>query len=142
MPPKPTHPVVAFLFKALKFILLPFCKIFFAPAAQRTFVKTSVLLVTISWILVTSLAAYILFYNNYVPPITHVQPVWFNYGQDIVPQPPSAIVDIGVGNSLVSKLFCSSLQLHNALCFSHYAMNKCMMYLFSYTCLHQMSILE
>lgn len=52
-------------------------------------------MVTISWILVTSLAAYILFYNKYVPPITHVQPIWFNYGQDIVPQPPSAVVDIG-----------------------------------------------
>lgn len=95
--------------KTLKVILLPFCKIFFAPAAQRTFVKTSVLIVTISWILVTSFVAYILFYNRYVPPITHVQPVFLNYGQH---QPPSAMVDIKSLPLRHEQVYDVSVQLH------------------------------
>lgn len=88
---KPSHPIVMVLFRMIKFIMLPFCKVFFAPAAQKTFVKTTVLIVTISWIVVTSLIAYIMFYNQYVPPITNVQPIWFHYKPL---QGPKAIVDI------------------------------------------------
>lgn len=91
-PSKPLHPILVLLFRAIKFIMLPFCKIFFAPAAQKTFVKTTVMVVTISWIIVTSIAAYVMFYNQYVPPITHVQPIWFHYK---ALQGPTAWVNLG-----------------------------------------------
>lgn len=99
IPSKPLHPVIALLFKAIKFLMLPFCKILFAPAAQKTFIKTTVLVVAISWIFVTSMVAYIMFYNRYVPPITHVQPAWFKYDGLTGPK---AMVDIVTGKSVVS----------------------------------------
>jgi hypothetical protein len=107
-PPKPLHPVIALLFKAIKFAMLPFCKIFFAPAAQKTFIKTTVLVVTVSWILVTSMVAYIMFYNRYVPPIMHVQPAWFNYDGLAGPK---AMVDIVTEKSVVSKIFVKCLNI-------------------------------
>lgn len=95
------HPIIVFSLKAIKVVLLPFCKIFFAPAAQRTFVKTTIMSLTLSCIIATSVVAYILFYNQYIPPITHVQPIWFNYGlQNAGPQ---AIVDVLAGNSVVKE---------------------------------------
>ncbi|KAI8048270.1 putative adipose-regulatory protein-domain-containing protein [Thamnidium elegans] len=111
--PLPPHPIIVFLLKAIKVILLPFCKIFFAPAAQRTFVKTTIMSLTLSCIVATSIVAYILFYNQYIPPITHIQPIWFNYGlQNAGPQ---AIVDILAGNSVALKheqVYDVSIQLH------------------------------
>lgn len=113
-PTAPPHPMVAFVFKTLKTLLLPFCKIFFAPAAQKTFVKTTVMIFTISCIIATSMFAYIVFYNQYVPPITHIQPIWFQYG--LAPSPtnaaalqnlvlgPKATVNIAGGNSVVQYL--------------------------------------
>lgn len=104
--PSPPHPLVSMLYKTLRFLLLPFCKIIFAPTAQKTFVKTTVMVVTISWIFVTSLFAYILFYNRHVPPITHVQPIWFNYqsgGNSAAG--PQALVDILARNSVVRTLY-------------------------------------
>lgn len=98
--PTPTHPLVSMSYNILRFLLLPFCKILFAPTAQKTFVKTTVMVVTISWIFVTSLFAYILFYNRHVPPITHVQPIWFNY-DSVNALGPQAIVDIMSRNSVV-----------------------------------------
>lgn len=99
--PLPPHPIFVFLLKAIKVILLPFCKIFFAPTAQRTFVKTTIMSLTLSCIVATSVVAYILFYNQYIPPITHVQPIWFDYGlQNTGPQ---ATVDILAGNSVVKE---------------------------------------
>lgn len=97
--PLPTHPAIVFLLKAIKVILLPFCKILFAPAAQRTFVKTTIMSLTISCIVATSAVAYIIFYNKYIPPITHVQPVWFHYG--LQNTGPAATVDVLAGNSQV-----------------------------------------
>ncbi|KAI7900841.1 putative adipose-regulatory protein-domain-containing protein [Cokeromyces recurvatus] len=88
---QPSQPVVNFFTKILKTLLLPICKILFAPAAQRTFVKTTVLFVSISWIIVTSLIAYVMFYQQYIPPIMHVQPIWFNYQKA---QGPTAIVNL------------------------------------------------
>ncbi|GAA5815002.1 hypothetical protein MFLAVUS_008506 [Mucor flavus] len=109
----PPHPIIVFSLKAIKVVLLPFCKIFFAPAAQRTFVKTTIMSLTLSCIVATSVVAYILFYNQYIPPISHVQPIWFNYGlQNAGPQ---AIVDVLAGNSVALKheqLYDVSIQLH------------------------------
>lgn len=101
LPPQPFHPMIELLFKFIKFLTLPICKLFFAPTTQKTFIKTLVLVVTISWILVTSIMAYIMFYNRYVPPITHVQPAWFNYDGLTGPK---AMVDIVAGKSLVSYM--------------------------------------
>jgi hypothetical protein len=105
-PPTPRHPVVAFMFKAIKTMLLPFCRILFAPAAQKTFVKMTVMILTVACIIVTGMFAYIVFYNQYVPPITHVQPIWFQYGlaPNIASQTsgPRATVDILSGKSVVS----------------------------------------
>ncbi|KAL9544291.1 hypothetical protein MBANPS3_007697 [Mucor bainieri] len=108
-PAKPPHPVLMLLFRAIKFIMLPFCKIFFAPAAQKTFVKTTVMVVTISWIIVTSIVAYIMFYNQYVPPITHVQPIWFHYK---ALQGPTAWVDIRSMPLRHEQVYDVSVQLH------------------------------
>ncbi len=99
-PPAPPHPIVVLLFKLIRFMLLPICKILFAPAAQKTFVKTTVMVITLSWIIFTSLFAYILFYNRYVPPITHVQPIWFHYTTSELG--PFATIDILSGKSVVT----------------------------------------
>lgn len=104
-PPLPPNPVIVFIGNAIKLMLLPFCKIFFAPTAQRTFVKTTIMAITISYIVATSMFAYIIFYNRYIPPITHVQPIWFHYA---APQGPRATVDIAVRNSVVSVFYISS----------------------------------
>lgn len=104
--PVPPHPLVVFLFKVIRFMLLPVCKIFFAPAAQKTFVKTTVMVITISWIIMTSMFAYILFYNQHVPPITHVQPIWFHYTTSKV-LGPYATIDILSGKSVVSDVSSS-----------------------------------
>ncbi|KAL7314506.1 hypothetical protein PS15m_006068 [Mucor circinelloides] len=108
-PPRPPHPVLMLLFRVIKFIMLPFCRIFFAPAAQKTFVKTTVMVVTISWIIVTSIVAYIMFYNQYVPPITHVQPIWFNYKPL---QGPKALIDIRSMPLRHEQVYDVSIQLH------------------------------
>lgn len=97
--PKSLNPVIVFFTKVIKLMLLPFCKLFFAPTAQRTFVKTTVLALTISYIVATSIFAYVLFYNKYVPPITNVKPFWFHYAAT---QGPRATVSILAGNSVVS----------------------------------------
>ncbi|GAN01592.1 seipin isoform X3 [Mucor ambiguus] len=106
---KPPHPILMLLFRVMKFIMLPFCKILFAPAAQKTFVKTTVMVVTISWIVVTSIVAYIMFYNQYVPPITHVQPIWFHYK---ALQGPTAWVDIRSMPLRHEQVYDVSVQLH------------------------------
>lgn len=100
-PPRPPNPILVFIGNAIKLMLLPFCKIFFAPTAQRTFVKTTVMAVTLSYIIATSMFAYIIFYNRYIPPITHVQPIWFHYTGL---QGPRATVDIATQNAVVSRL--------------------------------------
>lgn len=132
-PPRPPHPVLMLLFRVIKFIMLPFCRIFFAPAAQKTFVKTTVMVVTISWIIVTSIVAYIMFYNQYVPPITHVQPIWFHYKPL---QGPKALIDI---RSMVryTAISFNAIEINQGPTCSRCDMNKCMMCLSNCTSLHQ-----
>ncbi|KAI8645559.1 putative adipose-regulatory protein-domain-containing protein [Parasitella parasitica] len=106
---KAPHPLLLLLLRTIKFVMLPFCRVFFAPAAQKTFIKTTVLIVTISWIIVTSVVAYIMFYNQYIPPITHVQPIWFRYK---TLQGPTALVDIHSMPLRHEQLYDVSVQLH------------------------------
>ncbi|KAI9481197.1 MAG: putative adipose-regulatory protein-domain-containing protein [Benjaminiella poitrasii] len=98
---QPTHPLVLLLTRMLKVLLLPVCRLFFAPAAQRTFVKTTVLFVSLSWITVTSLVAYVTFYQRYIPPIMHAQPIWFQYRME---QGPVAIMDLVGSNKKPTSL--------------------------------------
>ncbi|KAI8991291.1 putative adipose-regulatory protein-domain-containing protein [Mycotypha africana] len=86
------EPLINLILSILKMMLLPFAKFFFAPTAQRTFIKTTAFVIALAWILVTSIIAYVLFYNRYVPPITHIQQVYFDHG----PSTPTldALVDM------------------------------------------------
>ncbi|KAL0074554.1 putative adipose-regulatory protein-domain-containing protein [Phycomyces blakesleeanus] len=78
--PPQLNPTVLFVINLIKSSLRPFFRIVFAPSAQRTVVKTTILSFSIMWILMTSITAYTLFYRRHVPQIIHTEPIWFQYG--------------------------------------------------------------
>ncbi|KAI8985370.1 putative adipose-regulatory protein-domain-containing protein [Pilobolus umbonatus] len=103
----------------MKDLLSPIARVVLAPAAQRTFVKTTVLFMTISSIIVTSMVVYILFYHYYVPPVMHSHPVWFQYDYGVTPKSsgPHALIDIMQGIKKSGHLrhdqhYDISVQLH------------------------------
>lgn len=65
--------------QVLNRLFSPVLKIIFAPQAQKTFVKSFVLIVLVAWVLLTSFTAYITFYQRYIPKNAHVEPVYFQY---------------------------------------------------------------
>ncbi|KAI9012634.1 putative adipose-regulatory protein-domain-containing protein [Phycomyces nitens] len=81
----------------IKSTLRPFFRIIFAPSAQRTVVKTTILSVSIIWILMTSITAYTLFYRRHVPQIIHTEPIWFQYGSNGLSSNPVAAIDLSRG---------------------------------------------
>jgi hypothetical protein len=94
---------VSFITKALKFMLMPILKVIFAPTAQKAFVKTAMMGMTVSLILMTSLVAYVTFYKYYVPPIAHVNPIWFQYTH---PQMgPHALIDLSKSGATIMVTF-------------------------------------
>ncbi|KAI8882325.1 DUF1226-domain-containing protein [Backusella circina FSU 941] len=102
------------LFKTIKFLLMPLFKIIFAPTAQRAVVKTAMMGMTISWILMTSLVAYVTFYRYYVPPIAHVHPIWFQYASRETLVGPHAWMDLSTMMPPLrhEQTYDVSIQLH------------------------------
>lgn len=79
LPPIEWHPAIVFIAKAIKTILAPIFKIVFAPQAQRAMVKTFIIIIVVAWILLTSVTAYITFYQRYIPKNAHIEPIYFQY---------------------------------------------------------------
>ncbi|KAI8083388.1 putative adipose-regulatory protein-domain-containing protein, partial [Gilbertella persicaria] len=112
--PISSNPFFTFILKALRVLVMSVFRIFFVPTVQKAFVKTTIFAITIVWIFVSSLAAYILFYHRYVPPITHVQPIWFQYSNKPTIG-PSALIDITLSKPTTlrhEQLYEVSVQLH------------------------------
>ncbi|KAI9256218.1 putative adipose-regulatory protein-domain-containing protein [Sporodiniella umbellata] len=103
------HPVLAMIGQVLQRIFSPILKVFFGPQAQKTFIKSFVLVVLISWVLLTSFTAYLTFYQRYIPKNAHTEPVFFRY--DAVP--PQANVLLGPQTVLRNEqAYDVSLLLH------------------------------
>lgn len=80
------HPALVITGNLLKKLMSPIFKVLFAPQAQRTFIKTFVVVILVAWILLTSFTAYITFYQRYIPKNAHVEPIYFQYKKDSQPQ--------------------------------------------------------
>ncbi|KAG0174093.1 Berardinelli-Seip congenital lipodystrophy 2 (seipin) [Apophysomyces sp. BC1034] len=102
-PPEPVqwHPALVMISSMLMKICRPIFRILFAPRTQRTAVKTVVIATTVAWLIMTSVAAYLMFYRRYVPQITHIEPVWFQYETYPV---PTDYVDLTRGTQYYAPL--------------------------------------
>ncbi|SAM05110.1 hypothetical protein [Absidia glauca] len=80
LPPIEWHPAVVALASVVKKLTSPFFRIVFAPKAQRTMIKSAIIMVVFVWILLTSITAYLTFYQQYVPRTVHNEPIFFQYG--------------------------------------------------------------
>ncbi|ORZ25213.1 putative adipose-regulatory protein-domain-containing protein [Absidia repens] len=82
LPPPPIewHPAVLALGSVVKKLTTPVLRIVFAPKAQRTMIKSAIIMVVFVWILLTSITAYLTFYQQYVPRTVHNEPIFFQYG--------------------------------------------------------------
>ncbi|KAG1449177.1 hypothetical protein G6F46_000254 [Rhizopus delemar] len=80
------HPALVLTGQAISKLFSPIFKVLFAPQAQRTFVKSFVVIVLVAWVLLTSFTAYVTFYQRYIPKNAHVEPIYFQYEKDIQPQ--------------------------------------------------------
>ncbi|KAI9300788.1 putative adipose-regulatory protein-domain-containing protein [Cunninghamella echinulata] len=80
LPPLELHPMVIFIGTVIKKITMPFIKVLFAPKAQRTMIKSAIFMVVFVWILLTSITAYLTFYQHYVPRTLHKESIYFQYG--------------------------------------------------------------
>ncbi|CAO3632426.1 unnamed protein product [Cunninghamella blakesleeana] len=80
LPPLELHPMVIFIGTLIKKITMPFIKVIFAPKAQRTMIKSAIFMVVFVWILLTSITAYLTFYQHYVPRTLHKESIYFQYG--------------------------------------------------------------
>ncbi|KAF7721062.1 Berardinelli-Seip congenital lipodystrophy 2 (seipin) [Apophysomyces ossiformis] len=96
LPPEPIkwHPALVMVGNLIMTICRPIFRIVFAPRAQRTAIKTIVVAITVAWLIMTSVAAYLMFYRRYVPKITHIEPIWFQYDSYPV---PTDFVDLSAG---------------------------------------------
>ncbi|KAI8373075.1 putative adipose-regulatory protein-domain-containing protein [Radiomyces spectabilis] len=90
------HPAVTMMVDTMKKLLSPFVRILFTPKAQRTMVKMTVTAVLLVWILLTSMAAYLTFYQQYVPRTAHIEPIYFQY-ETSAGSAPVGIVDLTEG---------------------------------------------
>ncbi|KAI7867799.1 putative adipose-regulatory protein-domain-containing protein [Spinellus fusiger] len=112
------HPAVAMVIEIFRSIFRPIFRILFAPRAQRTVVKTTILSLSIVGMILTSMGAYLLFYNYHVPQITHLEPIWLQYGGKGEPEwmAPRAMVDLTRGNTHTAlrheQVYDISIRLH------------------------------
>lgn len=85
-PPIEWHPAVLMIANIVKKVLSPVVKIVFAPQTQRAVIKSLVVIILVAWIILTSFTAYITFYQRYIPKLAHVEPIYFQYKQENLPQ--------------------------------------------------------
>ncbi|EIE86648.1 hypothetical protein RO3G_11359 [Rhizopus delemar RA 99-880] len=78
--------VKRYLSQRLFGILSPIFKIIFTPSAQRTYVKALASIILIISVLLSSFIAYVSFYRRYIPKRVHVEPIYFHYSKDALPQ--------------------------------------------------------
>lgn len=86
IPPIEWHPAVLVIGNIIKKALSPIVKIVFAPQTQRAVIKSLVVIIVVAWIILTSFTAYLTFYQRYIPKTAHVEPIYFQYTQDYLPQ--------------------------------------------------------
>ncbi|KAI9316380.1 putative adipose-regulatory protein-domain-containing protein [Dichotomocladium elegans] len=96
------HPAIVFVFNGIKTILTPILRVLFAPKAQRTIIKSVAVCIALTWVLLTSVAAYLAFYRQYVPQTAHIEPIYFQY--DRLAEGPTDIVDFTQGQLLPQPL--------------------------------------
>ncbi|ORX62677.1 DUF1226-domain-containing protein [Hesseltinella vesiculosa] len=101
LPPFEWHPLALLLGGAIKQVSLPFLRIVFAPKAQRTMIKSAIIMVVLGWIFLTSITAYLTFYQQYVPRTAHHEPIFFQYGhvQSRQSVEPNSFVDLAHGGA-------------------------------------------
>ncbi|KAI8341467.1 putative adipose-regulatory protein-domain-containing protein [Chlamydoabsidia padenii] len=118
IPPIEWHPALLTVFTIIQRLTAPVCRVVFAPRAQRTIIKSTITLVVFGWILLTSIAAYFFFYQQYVPLTLHSQPIFFQYGPiDQRNQvAPKGIIDLTGGYNKMplrhEQVYNVFLQLH------------------------------
>jgi hypothetical protein len=86
IPPIEWHPAVLFIANILKKALSPIVKIVFAPQTQKAVIKSLVVIIVVAWIILTSFTAYLTFYQRYIPKTAHIEPIYFQYTPDDLPQ--------------------------------------------------------
>ncbi|KAI8074038.1 putative adipose-regulatory protein-domain-containing protein [Gongronella butleri] len=101
LPPMEWHPALLTVGSLIKQVSLPFLRIAFAPKAQRTMIKSAIIMVVLGWIFLTSITAYLTFYQQYVPRTAHHEPIFFQYGHVSSRQSvePNSLVDLAHGIS-------------------------------------------
>ncbi|ORY95628.1 putative adipose-regulatory protein-domain-containing protein [Syncephalastrum racemosum] len=88
-------PAMLFLANVVKTIVTPVLKVVFAPKAQKTLIKTTAMVLVFLWIILTSVAAYLTFYRQYVPRTAHIEPIYFQY----TAEEPIAVIDLTRGQA-------------------------------------------
>ncbi|KAI9499264.1 putative adipose-regulatory protein-domain-containing protein [Zychaea mexicana] len=91
-PPVEWSPAVKMVASGVKRIATPVLRVVFAPRAQRTFIKGTAIVIVLLWILLTSIAAYMTFYRQYIPKTSHTEPIYFQYHQQ--QEGPLGVVDL------------------------------------------------
>ncbi|KAI8081530.1 putative adipose-regulatory protein-domain-containing protein [Halteromyces radiatus] len=99
LPPFEWHPAALALGRVAKKLATPILRVIFAPKAQRTMIKSAIFMVVFVWILLTSITAYLTFYQQYVPRTLHSEPIFFQYGHvdQRLSVEPKAIIDLTDG---------------------------------------------
>ncbi|KAI8142057.1 putative adipose-regulatory protein-domain-containing protein [Fennellomyces sp. T-0311] len=94
--PPEWSPAMKMVGRLVKRIVTPILRVVFAPRAQRTLIKTTAMVIVSLWILLTSIAAYITFYRQYVPQTSHIEPIYFQYNHQ--EQGPLGVVNLADGH--------------------------------------------
>lgn len=88
-------PAVLVVAKAVKKLVTPILRVLFAPKAQRTLIKSTAMVIVLLMILTTSIGAYLTFYRQYVPQTAHIEPIFFQYDQQV--EGPTDRIDLTRG---------------------------------------------
>lgn len=94
--PAPWNPAVVMVANLIKKLVTPVLRVVFAPKAQKTMIKSVTIVILVLWVVLTSVAAYLAFYRQYVPRTAHIEPIYFQY-QHNVDEGPLAMVDLAQG---------------------------------------------
>ncbi|KAJ8661207.1 hypothetical protein O0I10_002956 [Lichtheimia ornata] len=107
-------PAVLVVARAVKKMVTPILRVLFAPKAQRTLIKSTAMVIVFLMILTTSIGAYLTFYRQYVPQTAHIEPIFFQYDQQV--EGPTDRIDLTRGQPYTplrhEQTYDVSVQLH------------------------------
>lgn len=115
-------PAMLFLANAVKTLVTPVLKFVFAPKAQKTLIRTTAIVLVFLWIMLTSVAAYLTFYRQYVPRTAHIEPIYFQY----TAEEPIAVIDLARGQTY-AVIFLLGIDKRSALMHSLVTNSLCAM---------------